>query len=611
MAARQGGRLNLTDSHKSTRGILAPDCGTPAAQDLVTSYLEWNDRIFERFFPVSDQNCARILAFDSSALRAVSEEMRSDPQDFIACVRGLTRPASADPFEWWRLDNRGSMITREPPYYIALLACFSLAASESGGVIEGEGEAFFHRHLARLFDLGDIKYVQGFAAATGLYDHLARYLNHDCGGSRGHLLLANAFKGGKFVGRARFQVLLSESSRKQLHSLFTHRLSSYGELQRNDLNKLLLRELELPDDYVLPPVLRRTLELAHESGAEIFDAFVDLVETEYVRWFLEKPAVRVSEPRGSTLTIGTREETGARRPRQNRIVEEVSQLLGHLPRPTLRTRPEARLVLFSSFGNQPWHLGMQLQSDAGWKNADKVEVEPSSGIVSCQADCGRLACVIDDTMYFANDGNAWVLVNALHSGDNFAIFCGDAYVDRYYADVQPVCLRPPIIATCAEVPEARLIIGDLARIERGAVPAVLRPVLSPERARLSLRNGLRRGGDYFTTCPPHVYFDHATITCAAISVDGVDVNPHAMRRTEYPLPWTLATGSHVVSVLGIDKTFRLIGEVVSSDRDPQDCAGFEVCRARGVAIPAATPGRSAISVYGYSNVAIVVGGLIT
>jgi hypothetical protein len=76
------------------------------------------------------------------------------------------------------------------------------------------------------------------------------------------------------------------------------------------------------------------------------------------------------------------------------------------------------------------------------------------------------------------------------------------------------------------------------------------------------------------------------------------------------LPSRLAVGEHSVEVLHVRKLFCLTDKTVASKSDVYDCAGFEVCQARGIVVPVKEAGATKTGEYMNCKVVIVVGGLL-
>jgi hypothetical protein len=610
---------------------LGADFGT----DPVGDYFEWNDRIFERYFPIGDPGAVRILSFDDSELRAVATEMGRSTDHFKESIRALIHRFDPDPFIWWRPPSRGKMIDREPPYYVGLLAAFSLAASQSGDALEGGQRAFFHRQLGHLLGLGDTPYVPHFSEATSLYHVLDEYLKIECAGLRGRLLLASSTFGGKYVWRARVQVLLSASSRRQLAFFFEHRCTGLGELTRGDIRAMMIDELQRPEDYAFSQALARTLELVYSESEELFDGFVDLVETEYVRWFLDQgnfqdalapsaerrqvergPRVTHSHPEATGWPPDASSKSGEPRPRSKRlrpIAEAITRLATETPRRRVQKAHEKRLVLRAGIGALPWRLSVQVRriGEDSWEDVHASSLLWGEGTIAYELADGTVGSLsTDDVVTFANYGSGWIATSQLRSGDLCAILCARQTAESIREAFASIPGTESTIRECCEAPQLAIVTARTPHAEREAIPLALRDLLAPDRARVTFRRGLRFGTEYFQTAPPRVFFDHPTVEQAIVTLDGRQLPEPAVRRKEYPLPFGLSVGPHSVEVLGVPKSFTVTCTSVISSTDPFDCEGFEVCHARGVAIPVKTPGATHTNQYMNCRVVIVIGGLL-
>ena len=610
------------------------------ASDPVSEYLEWNDRIFERYFPIIDASAVRILSFDDSELRAIANEMGRSAEGFKESVRALVRHSGSDPFTWWRASLRGAMTDRDPPYYVGLLALFSLAASQIGDTIGGGPPAYFHRQLGHLLGLGDTRYVPGFQEATSLYRNLDVYLEDKCAGRRGRLLLASSTFGGRYVWRARVQVLLSASSRRQLIFFFEHRCHALSELTRSDIRALMLEELKAAKDYAFSRSLGQTLKLVHSESEELFEGFIDLVDTEYVRWFLERePHQEVLGPLHRSRSASERGHSSYREVSDdtNRVSEAPSHDYDFDSAPrrrTLRVRPiaaaiaaasasarrprerkqyERRLMLRAGLGSQPWSLSVQVRhaGEDDWNEARSASFHWGESTVTYElADGVNALIAVDDQLTFANYGAGWIVTSQLRAGDLCAILCARQTAEAICEAFASMAGTDSRIHDCREAPQLAIVTARAPHLGQESIPAALRDLLAPDRARVTLRRGLRLGSDYLLCAPPRVVFDHPSIECATVTLDDEPLALPATRRKEYPLPFELADGPHVVEILGVRKAFRLTPSTVSSAMDPFDCAGFEVCHARGVAVPVTNPGSANVKQYMYCKVVIVIGGLL-
>jgi hypothetical protein len=574
------------------------------ATDVVSQYLEWNDRIFERFFPLSANQALRILSFDASELRSVAGEMGRAPDEFSTAIRALIDPVGRDPFALWWLLFRGTMSDRDPPCYVGLLALFSLAASESGDAIAGGQRAFFHRQLAHLLGLNEMEYVRGFANATALYNALETYLRVRCAGRRGTLLVATTSFGGKYVWRARVQVLLNASSRRQLAFYFDHRCANRGELRTQELGALLMDELGRPQDYVLSNSLRRTLELVCADGAQVFDGFVDLVETEYVRWFLSRneefKRPNDAHQRNTAATV------------KSPIVDAVQIHSTSRTKSESRVVYEKRLALRSQIAMQPWRVWVQARKTGDdWDAASSARLSWGSGTIAYELDDGTQGSLpVDDPTTFANDGGGWVAAQQVRAGDHCAVLGSRHDAEALTQAFSKLPGTEPTIRVCAEAPDAAIVTARVPRATGDEIPESLRHLIAGDQARLTFRRGLRIATQYFETAPPRVVYDHPTIQSTSVSLDGLLLPEPILRRVEYRLPGFLSSGLHVVEILGIPKSFSLSDQLVMSEMDPYDCEGFEVCHARGVALPVKAPGGTPSDEYHNAKVIIVVGALL-
>ena len=579
--------------------------------DPVQNYLEWNDRIFERYFPISQNDPVRILSFDASDVRALAAEMGHREDSFIAVVRSLVREGASDPFSWWWSVVRDRLSHRDPPPYVGLLALFSLAASQSGDAVDDGPRAFFHRRLAGLLAFNNNEYVPGFRQATAFYGVLEEYLRIKCDGERGRLLLASTSFGGKYVWRARIQVLLNASSRRQLKTYFSARCSHLGELRKDDLKRLLLSELEGEPDYAFSNALRRTLELVQGEESQLLEGFIDLVETEYVRWFLERP----EEPRRAPDPV-PRSSSPEFRPVAKRsnspIIRAVTEHVSARAASIRRSIEERRLVLRSQLGNEPWQLWVQFRTaGAQWQNSATASLSFASGSIAFERSDGTLGSLaLDDPTTFTNDGNGWAATNQLKAGDTCAVLCSRTEAEALKLEFLRLQGTEPVIRGCMGAPDAAILTAQVPRAMSQEIPVGLRGLLQGDEAQIRFRRGLRIGREYFAPAPPMVFYDHSTIETAHISIDGQNLPRNISRRQNYRLPEELALGKHVVEILGASKSFFLTAKLVSANTDPFDCAGFEVCQARGIARSVVSPGGSATGDYKGAKVSIVIGALI-
>ena len=532
--------------------------------------------------------------------------MASSPDAFTTAIRSLVSTGS-DPFRWWWLGTGRDYFERDPPCYIGLLAAFSLAASESGASIDGEQRSFFHRQLAHILGIKDVDYVRGFGDATSLYYSLEEYLRNECNGLRGALLVASKSFGGKYVWRARVQVLLNASSRRQLALYFDRRCLSLGELRKSDLLKLFLSELEKPSDYVLSQSLRRTFEIVREEGEEPLDGFMNLVETEYVSWFFTN-AERLKRT-AALLKTGTTPTQSRRNP----IVEAVlAQGVGLARRRQSQLAFEKRLVLRSGLGNAPWQVWVQLRyPGSDWINSSAVFISWNVGLISYELKDGATRTMdLDDRIFFQSTTAGWISTSELRAGDLCAILSSTQDLSSLNDLLLKIDGVNPILRRISCASDAAVLTMALPRATIEQLPEELRTLIRGDAATLTFRRGLRYMASYFAAGPPRVYFDHATILQTTISLNHETLPEPILRRVEYALPRTLSVGDHYIEVLGRCRMFTLSDENVPSKMDLFDCAGYEICTARGIAIPSKAPGTSANSSYNGARVHILVGAVL-
>ena len=168
----------------------------------------------------------------------------------------------------------------------------------------------------------------------------------------------------------------------------------------------------------------------------------------------------------------------------------------------------------------------------------------------------------------------------------------------------------PVLRDCLGAPEAAIVTARVPRATASELPPELTQILTPDVARVHLRRGLRNGSEYFCSAPPRVIYDHPTVAITSLILDGVELSRKIARREEFTLPFDLSPATHRIEILGVEKKFTLTEAAVASQMDPYDCRGYEVCQARGVALPVKSPGSSQSGDYNDANVIIVVGGLL-
>jgi hypothetical protein len=250
-------------------------------------------------------------------------------------------------------------------------------------------------------------------------------------------------------------------------------------------------------------------------------------------------------------------------------------------------------------------------SGAQWKYADRLAFSWNEGAATFQLPDGSTGSIsLDDTLLFADDGSGWVITNKLRAGDFCAVACERESAPPIRDAFAEMPGSEPIIRDCAEISQISIVTARTPHAGVSGIPQALWQLLAPDEARVTFRRGLRLGGDYLQAAPPRVVFDHPTIETAVVLLDGTPLQLTATRRQEYRLPFTLSVGSHSIEVLGACRSFNLTDAIVRSTTDPYDSHGFELCPARGVAMPVTCPGETSMSDYRNARAVIIVGGLV-
>lgn len=577
----------------------------------IQPYFDWNDQIFEYFFPVASEERAVTLAFDDQAMGAIAMQMGVPPDGYLEAVRALVRPDSDNVFIWWTSNDRLS--ERDPPFYCGLLAMFSLAASQMGSELDGTGSrAFFHRHLARLLNLGSsTEFVHGFAEATRYYSALERYLQLDCSGTRGVLLrLSDLYSGGKYVAMARAQVLLTHAERRNLHNIFAQVLGHTKRLDREQLGDWLIAIADRPGSERLP-VLRRVHEISSKisgeaAGAAIKEQFSKLiaaVEQEYVAWTKEEAA-----PRGQAAhaRIGVRThrllpgeaETQQRVPWRGqqdeeriRVDEERSRNL--IPKPL--TTYNRRLILRRTSDGGLWQAQPQMRGgDSEWLNVAVLDADASGDwLVLRRPDEREEILDVGDIVAFQNDGMSWVNVPRVGSGSRAYLMVRTMDSDAVARAVATLGSNVTVKAL-AQPFDSRVMVGadfDFNDVS-DTLPDIVAHAFSEDVVTVTLRRGLKSDGGYFTVAPPRVVFDHRSSVDASVYLDNAELPDRAFRRQEYILPKPLSPGEHTIEILGRRVTFRVCDVIVASALSIDDRMGYEVCYRYGLMRPSDEPGAT-------------------
>jgi hypothetical protein len=363
-------------------------------------------------------------------------------------------------------------------------------------------------------------------------------------------------------------------------------------------------------DYALSPALKRTLELVASEGGEILEGFFNLVEIEYVRWFLSQKQTRRTNQRTSQASPSTVQAPPS--PENHAITHVAAAQSKSRRKRAHREVYEKRLVLRPQLGVRPWELHVQTRKAGGdWLLAHRVQLEWATGTITYElSDETHGTLPIDDLTTFANDGVGWVAAKQLRAGDLCAVLCSQYDAERLVGAFDELPGANPVIRPCAGAPDAAIVVAHAPRATASAIPPSLRYLLAEDTARLTFRRGLRTGAQYFETASPRVFYDHPTIVVTPIILDGQIMPEPIHRRVEYSLRQDLSLGRHTVEVLGIAKSFTLCDQSIVSRMDPWDCSGFDVCYACGVAIPTKSPGSAQTDEYKNLRVHVIVGGLI-
>lgn len=242
-------------------------------------YLDWNDLVAQKFFNTEMAGREVLLYVTGETINQLGSEAGEDVNDFINCVKigpswatrqGICQKA-LQCYEDWRGTRQGY------PQYIAYLALFVLAATESGYF---DPKAYYPKLRRLLGELPKIGTYPSFDKMDRLWDNLERWSKSYKHGELGSF--TKRIRGGNVhIGLPLSQTILSDDERKFLPQIF-----SESEIDPTDPpSELSLSHMLLK--YGANKLAKRTLQLLRsddEINNEIRNALIDFILEELTEW---------------------------------------------------------------------------------------------------------------------------------------------------------------------------------------------------------------------------------------------------------------------------------------------------------------------------------------
>ena len=246
------------------------------SSQLSASYLNWNDRLTEKFFNSEMADRPVYLYATSALISQVGESIGEEFEDFIAAVKqgppwvdhGKLCQRTLQTMEGWR--------ERDLPFppYVAYLALFVLAAGTEADVA---AHAYYPR-LRQILGYPDGGVLPSFDRMLKPWSDLEKWANDDKDGTLG-VFTAQISGGWIHVGLPIAQTLLSEHERKGLPEIFAR-----AELDPTSAPPTaeLARSLQ---KYGPGKLRNRTLKLLNTpADSEMCSVLLDTVADELFDW---------------------------------------------------------------------------------------------------------------------------------------------------------------------------------------------------------------------------------------------------------------------------------------------------------------------------------------
>ncbi len=604
---------------------------TPNVELDRVRYRAWVDGIFDRCFPSNSSGRLVVLDCNEDTLSAVAESIGTTPDEFIVLTRAFARPFDReDAFRFWRPENDSEATY---PLYVGILAALAYAASQIDH--EGEQRGSFHRTFnAIIGSPAGARWAAGFGGLTRYWSSLAAFLETDCAGERGTLVLGGSdiYRGGRHVAAAMLQSLMSKSDRSSLLRFFDRHCSHAVALS----DAAIIAAVEADVDAgtaahsLLSTIFRRRYHKIKKGmssdDAALLESLRRMVLDVYAGWRSDGPTAReLPRPTVRAASNGNGAHGGVR-------------LSGGLSRGAnfvVRSRTGAPIQRTRSAIHQPeaneGHLDFQLTIDPG------SAVRPANLLALLRGGTETQTCIVE-----VSRGNTTILQATSRGGSTLTRELPPLLVFEENANGEWVRVRRlnpghegAIVADAKEAPQLMNILRgvtdslQLRRMRNGLdslalirlclnsnanrdlTDPFLSSLIQSDTTYLRMVGGLRIGRAYFSMIPPSVLFSRYGLDVANVVLDGTIVG-RATREHRFQLPTGLAEGNHTIAIDDGELTFEVTARAVASRLDLQDSAsiGYEISRPGNLMRVALRPGSQKLAAYPSAKVRLVIGGSV-
>lgn len=606
--------------------------GSSFADSPRERYRAWIDGIFDHCFPVGKAGELVAFAFDDDVKHAVANSIGAPTEEFEELTRGFARPSDPeDAFRFWRpAEDDGASY----PTYVGILGALTLAASRIEYDLSLHGG--FHRAFNALIgSTSGSRWTAGFGDLTRYWNRLAAYLDRDCAGDRGMLLLGgdDVYHGGRHVAAAIAQILLSRADRANLPNYFNARFGHVGPLARDPFLAAIEADVSRDDALraVLPVVLRRRYKKLLAGTAtddrSLLARLRELVFWSYTSWTAQGgTAEHLAKPRIARGLQGphedptTRVSSGLARSSAQRVVRlrDGTALRRSLAAPAPQTPQKItsiNLGLDPGFGQQPWTLWATARNSAGALSTCTISARPNDADALDFFTTDGLGITFEVPAFVAfelSPNDTWTRVTRVAPDREAAVIVRPSDVSEMVTTLRRLDDRVATHAIRSPLDNYYLLrfrTGPLA--DHQAQVAGASAVISTPSAYVWLSGGLQFGGAYLSMAPPTVQFSRAGVLEADVILDERLLG-RVPRESPFELPVGLATQLHRVRISDGFIEFYVTSAVVSSRLDHTDdvAIGWELSRPGSLARCIRAPGSQPLTSFSSSRIRLIVGGIV-
>jgi hypothetical protein len=591
-------------------------------------YRAWIDAIFDYCFPPGGAGQLVALSFDDDAKRSAAALIGAPPDEFEELTRLFARPSdSDDAFRFWRpVDDDAASY----PTYVGILAAIALAASRVDyGASSSSGG--FHRAFNDIIgSTSGSRWTAGFESLTRYWKRLAEYLEYDCAGDRGVLILGgdHVYRGGRHVAAAMVQILVSRGDLASLMNYFVQRFGRRTPLEDEAFIRVIEDDVLHGDEahYGFPVVLRRRYKMLL-SGMAVDDRTLvgklrEVVRDAYSRWLREQRPESLrratpshTAPGSSVVRVNSASGNhcaGVVRLRDGTMLRRNG--VQHSAEPEVkRDTVSIDLGLDPGFGPRPWTLCASARYSSGNVSTCTISVRPNDAEVLdlVTTDGRQTALTVPRALMFELDANdMWIRVNRLSPDHEGAVLVQRLKLDAVARALRTVdgklaihAMTPPLDGYAL----IRLHAGPLT--EREAQRNGLVDIIATHSAYVWPSGGLQVRGMYLSAAPPRVHFSRAGVSTAEVFLDGVSVG-FVANEAPFALNGPLQSGIHRVLISDGYMEFSVTDDPVSSDLDRDDTIGWELSRPASLVRALRAPGSQPPANFRYAGIRLVTGGIV-